>query len=93
MSLKGRLLYAGLATLVIAHGSDHHDGGMSMSGNMSETAGHNMTSGHADFPPNYFGYPDHRFSIYSHIALMTLSWVIALPTGKYAPDYPSARVR
>ncbi|PKS10874.1 hypothetical protein jhhlp_002631 [Lomentospora prolificans] len=81
MSLKGRLLYAGLATLVIAHGSDHHDGGMSMSGNMSETAGHNMTSGHADFPPNYFGYPDHRFSIYSHIALMTLSWVIALPTA------------
>ena len=42
--------------------------------------GSNLT----DSLPNYFAHPEHRFSIYCHITLMTLSWVIVLPTGKYA---------
>lgn len=75
------LLLFGLASFAFAHGTDHHDGGMPMPGNTSKSTNSSEFPGPADFPPTYFAHPEHLFSIYSHIVLMTLSWAIALPTA------------
>lgn len=33
-------------------------------------------------PPSYFSHPEHAGVMLTHIALMTLAWVIVLPAGK-----------
>lgn len=70
-------LLLGLAAHAIAHGNDHDEDSLDMEMDMSSDKG----PGTSDLPPSYFDYPDDKLFIYSHIAIMTLSWVFALPIG------------
>lgn len=76
------LLLLGLAAHAFAHGGDHEDSmGMDMDVDMVPDDKPNET----DYPPSYFDFPDDKFLIYAHIALMTLGWVFALPIGMTYP--------
>ncbi|KAH6606279.1 hypothetical protein Trco_005432 [Trichoderma cornu-damae] len=37
----------------------------------------------AEYPPSYMSHPEHARVLYSHIALMTLAWVIFLPVAVF----------
>lgn len=92
MRSTAALLLLGLAAHAIAHGDDHHDGSMAVEVDMEPAVGGGQDA--ADLPPTYFNHPDDKVLIYAHVALMTLSWVIALPTGMAAPaPLPWAGVR
>lgn len=80
------LLLLGLAAHAIAHGDEHEDDPMAMEMEMEpvEDGGQNVV----DLPPSYFDHPDDKVLIYAHIALMTLSWIFALPTGMASPLKP-----
>ncbi|MBE3045746.1 DUF2427 domain-containing protein [Candidatus Bathyarchaeota archaeon] len=77
------LLILGLAAHAISHG-DKHDGDSMSMGMKMEPAPAGGQDG-SDLPPTYFNHPDDKVLIYAHIALMTLSWVFALPTGMTCP--------
>lgn len=72
---------------VLAHGDDH-EGGMDMDMDMGSAS-------NADAPPEigpepesmatYFSFPDHKTTIYAHIALMIVGWVFVLPLGESCP--------
>lgn len=82
---SGPLLLA-LLPAVTAHG-----GGESMDMDMGMGMGMGHGGSTTTQPPNSQGYPDTYFAhtehtgvIYTHIALMVLSWVFILPIGKFS---------
>lgn len=85
------LLFLGLAAHAIAHGDEHDDGSMGMEMDMIPDSKPD-TSDTSDLPPSYFDHPDDKFLIYSHIVVMTLSWVFALPIGT-APFHHTGLVK
>ena len=76
------LLFLGLAVHAIAHGDDHDDDSMVM--DMDTGADDKPDS--ADVASSYFDHPDDKLFIYAHIAVMTLSWIFALPIGVSQPS-------
>ena len=77
------LLILGLAAHAIAHGDEHDGDSTAMEMEMEPALAGGQDA--ADLPPTYFNHPDDKVLIYAHIALMTLSWVFALPTGMTCP--------
>ncbi|KAH8195763.1 hypothetical protein TruAng_010065 [Truncatella angustata] len=57
-----------------AHGDDNGAMDMGMDMNVEES---NPNPG--SYAPTYFTHPEHRGLIYTHIALMTLGWLVVLP--------------
>jgi hypothetical protein len=89
-NLSQTALLLGLLPIALAsaHGDDH---GASMDmGGMGE-----MTSSHGPpaasqssepIPPSYFRHTEYSGWIYGHIIVMTLTWTVILPLGKYFCD-------
>jgi len=76
------LSIVGAAAISLVPAALAHGDGMDMAmgdESMSAAEHHVENSG---YPPTYFSHPEHRGLIYTHIALMVLSWVIVLPVGK-----------
>jgi hypothetical protein len=72
-----------LVPFVLAHGDD---GDMDMGMEMSQ--GNEVSQpDEVDYPPTYFTHPEHRGTIYAHIALMAVGWVFILPVG----EFPNAK--
>jgi hypothetical protein len=70
--------------LASAHGDDH---GASMNmGGMGEMSSHSAPAASQSaepIPPSYFRHAEHSGWIYGHIIVMTLTWTVILPLGKY----------
>ena len=75
---------------VLAHGGGHEDAGamdmdMDMGGGGDGAAEHEPEPEIDPSTMSYFSYPEHAASIYAHIVLMTLGWVVVLPICKDPP--------
>lgn len=90
MDFKTPAILFCLAGFAGAHGSDHGGGdGMAMPGIVWDSESHVKPLNSTELPPTYFNYGEHKFSIYSHIALMMFSWIVALPAGECTEEpYP-----
>jgi hypothetical protein len=79
IQLVAGALVLGLASVANAHGDDMGmDMGMEMS-MATETA----LPANTTYPPTYFAHPEHVRTIYAHIILMTVGWVLILPVGRW----------
>lgn len=65
------VLLLGALPLIAAHGDEHMQAGQEHEPNMIAST--------AETVPNYFRHPHYAGWMYAHIALMIMSWVIALP--------------
>lgn len=80
-----------LLPAVLAHG----DEGMNMDGAMDgamDMSAQEPDNDAQEYPPNYFGHPEHRGILFAHIALMVLGWVFVLPLGESMWNAPSREV-
>lgn len=82
MSYESGPLLLALLPAVTAHvGGERMDIGMGMGhGGNTTTQPPNSES----YPDTYFAHTEHTGVIYTHIALMALSWVFILPIGKFS---------
>jgi hypothetical protein len=77
---SGALLLA-LLPVGIAHGGgESMDVDMGMHGSNTTTQPLNGD----DYPDTYFAHTEHAGVIYTHIALMVLTWVFILPISKFS---------
>lgn len=80
LRLPSALLLA-LLPVVFAHG-DGDSMDMKMDMGMGHVSNTTQPPKDQDYPNTYFAHTDHSGVIYTHIALMILSWVFLLPIGK-----------
>ena len=65
--------------VVFAHGGDE---AMDMEGMISEHS-QDPSIDPISLPPSYFSHPNGKGTIYLHITLMSLAWVLVLPVGEF----------
>lgn len=72
-----------LASVVLAHGDDEHNG-MDM-GDMNKPEGHHEQSGSKQInnydAPSYYGLDSYGNLMLAHIVVMVAAWVFVLPIG------------
>ena len=73
--MLSKLLLVGLAAVALAHGDEATEA-------MDMDSGEQQKPGPNSYPPTYFALRDHAGVMYAHIAIMVISWVFVLPTGK-----------
>jgi len=75
-----------LASVVIAHGDEEHNG-MDM-GDMNKPEAHSEQSGSKEInnydAPSYYGHDSYQNLIMAHIVLMVAAWFFILPIGMQA---------
>ncbi|KAI1862418.1 hypothetical protein JX265_009132 [Neoarthrinium moseri] len=78
LTLLAAVVVLGSLPAALAHGDEHES--MNMDGDMAMGTEEPKPDA-GSYPPTYFTHPEHRGTIYAHIALMVLGWVFMLPTG------------
>ncbi|KAM0490679.1 hypothetical protein ACHAP8_011297 [Fusarium lateritium] len=70
-------LWLALFPVVVAHNHGQGTGKMEMG--IDHGSNTTQPPKHQDYPDTYFAHPEHSGTIYTHIALMVISWVFILP--------------
>lgn len=69
--------------MAVAHGDSESMDSMKMGMGMAHGSNTTQPPKNNDYPDTYFAHTEHSGVIYTHIALMVLSWVFILPVGKF----------